>query len=707
MFKYLVALLLYFNIQVFGLNTTIGNVTSGNELWFSLVQNCKEPTVSCIRDTIHDFLKDTFDYDQDVHFTNFLKFSKNNFIYKDVDNETATISEDLHNESPFEEISRSLRENSKKFFMTHDIEVSLPEEFFLGSTLKVSPRSFDTNSTFFKVELVPKDFSQSVGQGRIFKNLLGNLIKKFITDRLLYALLAVLVIIKLLAVNVLFFLPSMLGVVTAKKIIVKILLFFFPALHHLFKLCAYTPYGTKHHIHKHQIAHIHQVAPGYYHHKPHIEEHHYHKPHIEEAEYSHDDSHHFLEDHDDSHYHHSGPPPDVSHYPEFANKDDSRYGDSYPAASYGNELFHKSPDDNDADPWDHTNHPSKPFGKKRMTATEIENMVLKAEKEALIKSRLQKERLRIHKENLKLQEQLNTAIKMQQKLKYHAALVGSKKNPDIKNSHLLTPLIPPPPPAATNQYPKSQFIKSPDSSFLIQHEANSQPGEFAEPPMNYVPTEKFVTPATSYLEQIKPSQSLEVQSALSGNGLPGKTIQAIQSYLKKKVSHNEQNIYPVYPSNQAQLSATPENKTVNSFQSPNVALSRKSAVVSQTIVASDRKSDQLSPEEEFYKAASITYDAFYSPILEKIDAILNGLKFNEEPCRERLICSMYKKPEKFSPHSNLISVELSRDQKELQKPKATNAAVIRFYKYVQAARDGQDQKDCIRLYPTCSVNTEI
>lgn len=54
------------------------------------------------------------------------------------------------------------------------------------------------------------------------------------------------------------------------------------------------------------------------------------------------------------------------------------------------------------------------------------------------------------------------------------------------------------------------------------------------------------------------------------------------------------------------------------------------------------------------------HDPFYSPILEKIDTILLGLGFNEEPCRERLICSMYKNPPKFSPHSNLLSAELSR-----------------------------------------------
>ncbi|KAJ9577060.1 hypothetical protein L9F63_006340, partial [Diploptera punctata] len=56
----------------------------------------------------------------------------------------------------------------------------------------------------------------------------------------------------------------------------------------------------------------------------------------------------------------------------------------------------------------------------------------------------------------------------------------------------------------------------------------------------------------------------------------------------------------------------------------------------------------------------VTYDPFYSPILQKMDNVFVQLGFNEEACRERLVCSMYKAPARFSPHSNLISAELSR-----------------------------------------------
>lgn len=44
-----------------------------------------------------------------------------------------------------------------------------------------------------------------------------------------------------------------------------------------------------------------------------------------------------------------------------------------------------------------------------------------------------------------------------------------------------------------------------------------------------------------------------------------------------------------------------------------------------------------------------------------------------------------------------------RDSSELQKPAALNAAVLTFYKYVKAARDGQDQKNCLALNPKCSM----
>lgn len=53
-------------------------------------------------------------------------------------------------------------------------------------------------------------------------------------------------------------------------------------------------------------------------------------------------------------------------------------------------------------------------------------------------------------------------------------------------------------------------------------------------------------------------------------------------------------------------------------------------------------------------------DPFYSPILQRLDKVFNSLGIVDESCRERLVCSMYKNPVKYSPHSNYVSAELSR-----------------------------------------------
>ncbi|OXU30505.1 hypothetical protein TSAR_011542 [Trichomalopsis sarcophagae] len=98
-------------------------------------------------------------------------------------------------------------------------------------------------------------------------------------------------------------------------------------------------------------------------------------------------------------------------------------------------------------------------------------------------------------------------------------------------------------------------------------------------------------------------------------------------------------------------------------------------------------------------------DQFYGPIVERLDDIFNQMRFVEEPCRERLVCSMYKNPTLYSPNSNIVSNELSRDPQELQQGNTASASSQRFYRYLNAARTGQDGGDCLRSYH-CSINTE-
>lgn len=78
---------------------------------------------------------------------------------------------------------------------------------------------------------------------------------KKIKSKLLVAFLALILIIKLIKVKFMFIIPFLFGVGVAKKLFLKLLLFFVPAFAHVFKLCSsyYSTYATKYHHHHHQV----------------------------------------------------------------------------------------------------------------------------------------------------------------------------------------------------------------------------------------------------------------------------------------------------------------------------------------------------------------------------------------------------------------------------------------------------------------------
>ncbi|GBP35616.1 hypothetical protein EVAR_33818_1 [Eumeta japonica] len=117
------------------------------------------------------------------------------------------------------------------------------------------------------------------------------------------------------------------------------------------------------------------------------------------------------------------------------------------------------------------------------------------------------------------------------------------------------------------------------------------------------------------------------------------------------------------------------------------------------------------------------YDPFYSPLLSRLDGIfarlglapsensiddgmqIGGQSISEiklESCREQLICLMYASPAKYAPYSNLVSAQLSRELNELRRPVSDNPEILRFFRYMRAARRGQEGVDCVRAHPACS-----
>ncbi|XP_011163940.1 uncharacterized protein LOC105198797 isoform X2 [Solenopsis invicta] len=96
------------------------------------------------------------------------------------------------------------------------------------------------------------------------------------------------------------------------------------------------------------------------------------------------------------------------------------------------------------------------------------------------------------------------------------------------------------------------------------------------------------------------------------------------------------------------------------------------------------------------------YDPFYSPLLSRLDAVFSRLGHNTEGCREYAVCAMYRSPARYAPYSNLVSAQLSRELNELRKPSSDNPDVLRFFRYMKAAKDGQDGVKCEEIYANCA-----
>lgn len=119
--------------------------------------------------------------------------------------------------------------------------------------------------------------------------------------------------------------------------------------------------------------------------------------------------------------------------------------------------------------------------------------------------------------------------------------------------------------------------------------------------------------------------------------------------------------YPVYP--QQQTLNVPQQVVVQHVTRP-VQQTNNQRVVPQSQISGNNPSSFSSSAVQHQsnnQAVAAAYDdPFYGPILERLDDIFAQLRFTEENCRERLLCSMYKNPTQYSPHSNLVSNELSR-----------------------------------------------
>ncbi|EDW55084.1 uncharacterized protein LOC6614093 isoform X4 [Drosophila sechellia] len=238
---------------------------SGNELWDGLVRDCYlKPDVSCFQKNVFSYLDTALDV-QDVNVTQRLKFFKNQVDYQvEKEKEEHSEARAASPETPIEEVTSALYGKSIKFAMTHDLEVDLPEVMFNGATFRISPRAIEGNGIIAKLELIPKQ----VVKARLAGAIIQKKIQKFLRSKLVLSFLALLLIIKIIKIKLFWLLPIVIGVGAAKKLLLKFLLFLFPALSHLFKLCSHYQQSyhapAKYHHHHHLIDHHHTVVPPWH-----------------------------------------------------------------------------------------------------------------------------------------------------------------------------------------------------------------------------------------------------------------------------------------------------------------------------------------------------------------------------------------------------------------------------------------------------------
>ncbi|XP_058463945.1 uncharacterized protein LOC131438138 isoform X1 [Malaya genurostris] len=245
--------------------------STGNRLWDALIAECiRKPTFACIQKNVYSFLGESLDVG-DFNVSNRLVFVKNRVDYTkytreaneedhhEADNEIPDARADYEPTSPIEEVTTALHGKTLKFMLTHDVNVRLPEIMFDGAILRIEPRSIEGNGMVAKMEFVPRTALQS-REGITEPRILFKKIKKLFTGKLLLAFLGLILVLKIIKIKVMWLFPLLVGVGTAKKLVLKFLLFLFPALSHIFKLCSYyheSYHKPNFHHHQHHIKHLH------------------------------------------------------------------------------------------------------------------------------------------------------------------------------------------------------------------------------------------------------------------------------------------------------------------------------------------------------------------------------------------------------------------------------------------------------------------
>ncbi|XP_017046670.1 uncharacterized protein LOC108091812 isoform X2 [Drosophila ficusphila] len=619
--------------------------TSGNELWDGLVRDCYlKPDVSCFQKNVFSYLDNALDV-QDVNVTQRLKFFRNQVDYEEEkEKEEHSEARAAGAETPIEEVTSALYGKSIKFAMTHDLEVDLPEVMFNGATFRISPRAIEGNGIIAKLELIPKQ----VVKARLAGAIIQKKIQKFLRSKLVLSFLALLLIIKIIKIKLFWLLPIVIGVGAAKKLLLKFLLFLFPALSHLFKLCSHYQQvyhaPAKYHHHHHLIDHHHTVVPPW-----HSGEHHS----VPEIIYTHP-----PKGHPSAYLH--GAPVHESYGPGFEHFEGA-WENSGPGL--GSEYIG---DINRVAQIEENAHYFKPHPANDAGVLHAWGLGTTTQKQ-------------------QPHQQSHQAHQNHQAHQQHQGQQQARWPPATQQSR---------PPTQQKQQSQQQQQQQQQQLRLqqLQQQLSAQKAQASSHSLNPFQSQDKQSSRPSH-SQPHPVFVPGHHPPQSGPGLSAAATIAAQ--------------YDPARNNQQQQQQQQQQQNQEPQLPPELAAQLKEAIriqAEQRIIQQQQKILEHQPfVQDGQPLYPLNYDPFYSPILLKIDKIVEQLGVKNDLCKERIVCSMYKDPSTYSPHSNFISAELSRDTSELEPVTHANEAVRRFYRLIQAARDGQDQKDCQSLYPQCNM----
>lgn len=161
-----------------GISHSLSSNDSGNELWDGLLRDCSaRASFTCIQRNAYSYLDSAFIERDNITVFDGLVLTRNKLDYEgcskpevkdnlvEPEPEAESKEEPFEEQSPLEEITDALREKTAKFLATRDYTIQLPQFYFEGAAIKISPKEVDEDGALVRIDFGARALQE---EGRIF-----------------------------------------------------------------------------------------------------------------------------------------------------------------------------------------------------------------------------------------------------------------------------------------------------------------------------------------------------------------------------------------------------------------------------------------------------------------------------------------------------------------------------------------------------------